>query len=162
MLCVSPCGSACLPVSIKAASVCVCAAAERQNRLMQSIGRSGWVWAPVCSCNRPLCLRCMRAAIRRSFLNCVADSRRLLCARRRALLGLAQRAFSKRFPSPRQTEWYPCHLSLPMSEAQPGSGVIWCRHAPRASRPHRVTPHRAWLWPGSRSGLGGCSSSQVL
>lgn len=59
----------------------------------------------------------------------------------------------KELPSLRQTEWYPCHLSLPMSEPQPGSGVIWCRHAPRASVRHCVTPHQAWLWPGLRSGL---------
>lgn len=60
----------------------------------------------------------------------------------------------KKPPSLRQTEWHACHLSLPLSEPQPGSGVIWWRHAPR----HRVTPHQAWLWPGSWSGLEAASA----
>lgn len=55
----------------------------------------------------------------------------------------SSKSLFKALPSLRQTEWYPCHLSLPMSEAQPGSGVIWCRHAPRAWVRHRVTPHQA-------------------
>lgn len=64
----------------------------------------------------------------------------------------------KKLPSLRQTEWHACHLSLPLSEPRPSSGVIWWRHAPRASVRHRVTPHRAWLRPGSRSGLEAASA----
>lgn len=95
--------------------------------------------------------------IGRPLLNCAADSRRLLRARRRSSSS-SKALFLKSFPPLRQTEWHPCHLSLPMSELQPSSGVIWCRHAPRASLRHRVTPHRAWLWPGSRSGLGAAAA----
>lgn len=49
----------------------------------------------------------------------------------------------KKLPSPRRTEWHACHLSLPLSEPRPSTGVIWWRHAPRASLRHHVTPH--WL-----------------
>lgn len=87
--------------------------------------------------------------IRRPFLNCMADSRRLLDTR---FLPSSKNLF-KALHSLRQTERYLRHLSSSMSEAQPGSGVIWRRHAPRASVRHRVTPHQARLWPGSLSGL---------
>lgn len=59
----------------------------------------------------------------------------------------------KKLPSLWQTEWHACHLSLPLSEPQPSSGVIWQRHASRASVRHHVNPHWAWLWPGSWTGL---------
>lgn len=54
--------------------------------------------APVCNCNnRPLLLWCVSAGIRGPLLNCAADSRRLLRARRRAPPP-AQRPFLKSFP----------------------------------------------------------------
>lgn len=91
----------CVPASVckGCKCVCVCAAAEKQNRLMQSFGRSGWVWPPVCNRNnRPLRLRCMRAGIGRPFLNCVADSRHPFMRTETRTPRPAQRAFSKRFP----------------------------------------------------------------
>lgn len=81
-----------------------------------------------------------------------------LCGASGGLSSSSSKALFKELPSLRQTEWHPCHLSLPMSELQPSSGVIWCRHAPRASVRHRVTPRQAWLWPGSRSGLGAAAA----
>lgn len=96
--------------------------------------------------------------IRGPLLNCMADNRRLSRTHKYMQSSTSSKPLFKKLPSPRRTEWHACHLSLPLSEPGPSTGVIWWRHAPRASLRHHVTPHWAWLRPGSWSGLGAASA----
>lgn len=159
--CVSPCGSACLPVSVKAASVCALLLKSRTDwcRALGGVDECDRLSA-IAATGPCVCGAWGRASGGLSLIAWLTAA--AFYAHGDTHSSASSKSLFKALSSLRQTEWYLCHLSLPMSEAQPGSGVIWCRHAPRASLPHRVTPHWAWLWPGSRSGLGGCSSSQVL
>ena len=85
----------------------------------------------------------------RALLNCMADSR---LSHTHEHTRYSKSLLKKHF-SIRGTQRHACHLSSPPPSEPRGSGVIWCRHAPRAAVRHRVTPHRARLCSGSPAGL---------
>lgn len=87
--------------------------------------------------------------IKGPLLNCMADSACLSRTRMHTLApsSTGSKMLFKKPPSlwRNQAACVSSVLAAVWTFGPFGSGVIWWRHAPRASVRHRVTPHWAWL-----------------